>query len=113
MAANALCIYWDAPHPGKEGMALELFGAAMGYYERKKQEGVIETYQPVLLAPHGGVGGFILIRCAQGKLNQLRDEDEFNRLSVKGGILLRGFGIVDAHVGEALDGMVQVYRENL
>ena len=113
MAANAMYVYWDAPHSGKEGVALELFATAMAYYERKKQEGVIETYQPVLLSPHGGRGGFILIRCAKGKLNSLRDEDEFNRLTTRGNILLRGFGTVDAHVGDSLDAMLQVYRESL
>jgi hypothetical protein len=48
---------------GRERQALKVFGEAFEYYSRLQQEGEIESFEPVILEPHGGeLGGFFLLR---------------------------------------------------
>ena len=78
MADHALFIGWNRPIPGREGGAMEAFQSGLAYFAKKVEAGEIESFEPVVLAAHGGdMNGFILVRGDSDKLTKLRDSDEF------------------------------------
>ena len=112
MADAGLFIGWGAPVRGREAKGLDIFNEALAYYGRLQQEGVIESFEAVILEPHGGdLQGFILIRGSQEKLAQLRVDDEFNRMSTRAAQIIDGLGVVGAALGDGLPQAITTYQE--
>ena len=103
MADRALFLGWNRPLPGREQQANELFQKSMQFYAKVLSEGRIESFEPVLLAAHGGdLNGFVLLRGEAGKLDALREDEEFGGFVIEAGHCLDGFGVVHAYIGEGL-----------
>lgn len=103
MAAGALFVGWGPAVRGREQRALQVFDEALQYYTRLQQQGDIDSFEPVLLEPHGGdLGGFILVRGDQEKLSRVRTSDEFQRLNARAGLIVENLGVITAFVGEGL-----------
>jgi hypothetical protein len=103
MAGDALFIGWGPVARGRELKSLEVFQEALGYYGKLQQEGRIESFEPTLIAPHGGdLAGFILIRGERSKLNEVRTSEEFQRIIVRAAMVVDDIGVIDAYTGEAL-----------
>ncbi len=112
--SNALFLGWDRPVSGKEAFALELFATTIKYLDRKKKDGFVESYEPVIVGAHGGeLNGFWLIKGKPEKLAIMRGEDEFLRLITKANIALKGLGVVDAYVGDELARLMKIYGESI
>lgn len=103
MANAALFVGWGAVARGREGQALDLFNSTMAYYTRLQQEGKIESFEPVILQPHGGdLAGFILLRGERTTLNAVAASDEFQALIVRASALLDSVGIINGAIGQEL-----------
>lgn len=103
MATAALFIGWGEVIPGREQQALEVFQEGVAYWTRLQQAGEIESFEPVQLEPHGGdLQGFVLIRGDRDKLNRLRYSDEWLRLNLRAGLVVRSLGVVGAFIGEEM-----------
>jgi hypothetical protein len=112
MADAGLFIGWGAAVRGREAKGLEVFNEVLAYYGRLQQEGTIESFEPVFLEPHGGdLEGFVLLRGSEEKLAQLRVDDEFVRLSTRGGMIVDGFGVAGAVLGDGLQAAIETYQE--
>jgi hypothetical protein len=104
MANQALFLGWNRPARGREEQAMKLWGKTMEYYGKLQAEGRIESFEPVLLAAHGGdLNGFFLIRGDAEKLNEVRRDDTFLDFIIEAGHCLDGFGVVTAWIGEGLN----------
>jgi hypothetical protein len=65
MAAAGLFVGWGAPITGREAKGLEVFNESVQYWGKLQQDGKIESFEVVLLTPHGGdLEGFRAGRCA-------------------------------------------------
>lgn len=114
MADAGLFIGWGEVVRGRESEATELFSETLGYYARIQEEGVIESFEPVFLEPHGGeLAGFILIRGDAEKLAALRVSEEFTQLSIRVGLIVDKLGVVGADLGERLQRQVEYYTEQI
>jgi hypothetical protein len=114
MADSGLFVGFGLPVRGRERQALAVFNEALQYYGRLQQQGEIESFEPVFLEPHGGdLGGFILLRGDGEKLARVRASDEFLRLSARAGLIVDGFGVVMADLGERLQRQIGLYQEQL
>jgi hypothetical protein len=104
MAADrALFIGWNRSERGKEKQALEAFSSALAYYGKLVQTGQIESFEPVILNPHGGdLNGFILIRGTADKLAAVQDSDEFRDLTTLADMSVGGIGVIGGFVGEGV-----------
>lgn len=112
MADAGLFIGWGAAVRGREQRGLEVFNEALAYYGRKQDEGAIESTEVVLLTPHGGdLAGFILVRGSEQQMNELRIDDEFQRLNTRADQIVERLGIVDAAVGEGVGDAIGIYQE--
>ncbi|HTD57376.1 MAG TPA: hypothetical protein VK672_00630 [Solirubrobacteraceae bacterium] len=96
---------------GREIKALEVFQETITYYGTLQQEGRIDSFEPVLLAPHGGeLAGFILLRGARASLDQIRSSNEFRRLVARAASIVDDVGVIDAYTGEALAEQMATFR---
>lgn len=101
MADRVLILGWDAPVPGREKQAWQLFGKTMEFYTKQQQEGKIDSFEPIILSRHGGdLNGLVLIRCNTGQLEQLQKDDTYQDMVIEAGYCLNGFGAVDGYTGE-------------
>ena len=114
MADSGLFIGFGAPVRGRERQATKVFNEAFEYYARLQQEGEIESFEPVLLEPHGGeLDGFFLLRGDQDKLARIRSSEEFERLTVRGQLIIENLGIVDAALGGRLMSQMSMFGEQV
>jgi hypothetical protein len=103
MADRLIFVGWNRPVVGREQQAMKLFQKAMEYYSKLQSGGKIESFEPLLLAHHGGdLNGFIILRGESKKLAEVREESTFVEYTVEGGYCLEGFGIVSGYTGEGM-----------
>lgn len=111
MAGDALFLGWGPVVRGRELKALEVFQETLAYYGTLQQDGRIESFEPVLIAPHGGgLAGFILLRGARSSLDEIRSSKEFRRLVGRAGTVVDDVGVIDAYTGEALAEQMATFR---
>lgn len=114
MADSGLFIGFGAPVRGRERQAIKVFNEAFEYYARLQQEGEIESFEPVLLEPHGGeLDGFFLLRGDQDKLARIRSSEEFERLIVRGQLIVENIGVVSAFLAERLISEMSVFSQQV
>lgn len=112
MSDHLLLLGWNRASRGREQEALEVFGESLHYYQSLVDDGVIESFEPVLLYPHGGdLNGFLLIRGTSESLNALLDNVTFQRLLVKAQWSVDGIGVIKGTTGEALVGQMAMFAE--
>lgn len=103
MAGEALFLGWGPVVRGREQTALRVFQETIEYYGRLQQEGRIESFEPVLIAPHGGdLGGFVLLRGERAKLDEIRSSEEFERAVTRAATVVDNVGVINAFTGESL-----------
>ncbi len=112
MASGALFVGWGPVVRGREQQSLRVFNEVMQYYGRLQQEGVIDSFEPVVLEPHGGdLSGFVLIRGDRDKLSHLRTNDEFVHNVNRASLYVDNVGVVGAYSGEALDRLFADFQQ--
>ncbi len=73
-----------------------------------------ESLEPVFLESHGGdLNGFTLLRGDRDKLASIRTSDEFERLSLRAGLIVEGSGVIGAVLGEGIGTLMGVYDEQV
>jgi hypothetical protein len=103
MAGEALFLGWSAVVRGREQQALQVFQETVEYYGKLQQEGQIDSFEPVLIAPHGGdLAGFVLLRGERGKLDELRSSEALERLVTRAATVADNVGVINAYTGESL-----------
>jgi hypothetical protein len=114
MADFGLFVGFGYPVRGRERQAVKVFNEAMEYYARLQQQGEIESFESVFLEPHGGdLNGFTLIRGDRDKLASIRASDEFARLNIRADLIVEGFGVIGAQLGEQIETLMGVYNEQV
>jgi len=110
MADSGLFVGFGIPVRGRERQSIKVFNEAFEYYSRLQAEGEIESFEPVLLEPHGGeLGGFFLLRGDKEKLARIRSSEEFERITARADLIVENLGIVSAFLGERLMSQMSVF----
>jgi hypothetical protein len=108
---HVLFMGWNRPRAGRETAAAELFGQTVGYLTEQQKAGVIDSFEPVLLSPHGGdMNGFFLIRGDYDKIAKMRNTDDFSDLMTNVNVALDGFGTISGWVGEGLNNQMMRWK---
>jgi len=109
MTDSALFIGWNRSITGREQQAMDLFMKVMEYYGQLQNDGKIESFEPVVLANHGGdLNGFVLIRGDATKLDEVRREETFTNFTIEANFCLQNFGVVNGYIG---DGITEVFSQ--
>lgn len=103
MSESALFVGWGQPVRGRETRSLDVFNDAVTYYGERVADGSIDSFEPVLLNPHGGdLQGFFLIKGSVQGLATMTVSEEFQRLHVRAGMIVENLGIIEAWVDDAV-----------
>jgi hypothetical protein len=101
MSSNVIFFGWNRSIPGREATSAEHFQEFVQYLGGLQQKGAIESFEAVLLNPHGGdLNGFFLIRGDHGKLDALASSAEWEMHVTRGGLHLEGAGVVRGATGD-------------
>ena len=101
MSNTGILVGWTRAYVGKETSSLAKFGEFVGYVSKLAAEKQIDSFEPVLLRPHGGdLNGFFLIRGDAAKLAALRQTDQWKDWEAWGGFNMQGFGVIECMLGE-------------
>jgi hypothetical protein len=112
VAGEGLFLGWGEVVRGREQLALQVFQETIAYYSKLQEDGKIDSFEPVLLAPHGGdLAGFIMLYGEQGSLDSIRSSPEFLRLVTRAGAVVHNVGVVSAYRGEALGESMGIFGE--
>ena len=107
MADRVIFIGWNRAVVGREQQAMKLFMKSMEYYSKLQTSGKIESFEPVMLAQHGGdLNGFVILKGDEKKLAEIREEATFVENTIEAAYCLDGFGIISGYVGE---GMMDIF----
>jgi hypothetical protein len=112
MADAGMFIGWGAPVRGREERGLEVFQEALALEAALQEEGAIESFEVVLLGPHGGgLAGFILVRGSREQIAAVRKREDVIRLNTRASLIVEEFGFIDAFINEGVAEQIEVYRE--
>lgn len=111
MANTAIFVGFGPPARAREPQALKLFNEALEFYSGLQERGEIESFEPVLLQPHGGdLRGFFLLRGDEEQLGRLPANEDFLRINARADLMVDGFGVVPAFIGESLVAQMAIYE---
>jgi hypothetical protein len=111
MADAAIFIGWNRPVAGREVQAAAFFKECLNLYGAFQKEGKIESFEPVLLSAHGGdLNGFVLLRGDVKKLGDLRQDERFIDLTLKGTMLVGGWGAIPAYINQGIEHLMTRYQ---
>lgn len=114
MSTDVIFYGWNRSVPGREQMSAQHFQEYIGWLAGLQQSGAIDSYEVVLLNPHGGdLNGFFLLRGSNEQLNALQDTDEFGLHVTRGGLHLEGSGMIRGVTGEGVMEWMQRWMANL
>ena len=103
MSKHVLFYGWNRPIPGREKEAAALFQEFLQYLGRLQQEGALDSFEPVILAAHGGdLNGFILMRGEQEKLQGIQRSEEYEVFMTRGALNMDGGGLIVGVTGEGV-----------
>jgi hypothetical protein len=103
MSDDVLFIGWSTVVRGREAKALEIFRETAEYYASLQESGQIDSFEPLLLAPHGGgLAGFYLLRGVRRKLDEVRASEEFQALTIRAAAVVDNVGVIEAYAGEQI-----------
>ena len=103
MADAAVFVGWGGIARGREAQALQVFNDSQAYYGRLQASGAIESFEIVILQPHGGdLAGFVVLRGERTKLDQAVASEEFQTLTVRASMIADNVGVVNAAIGASL-----------
>ena len=84
MAEAGIFIGWGANVSGREEQGLAVFNEAIQYWGGLEEDGKIESFEVVLLTPHGGdLEGFALLRGSREQVSALLMDEEFERMNTR------------------------------
>jgi len=109
MADRVIFCSFNKPVPGRETPAIASFRDAGAYCQGMLEAGRIKSYDQVLLDPHGGLGGFMLIKGDAGGLAQIAMDPVWQEICFRANATVDGFGVVGGTTGEATVPMMEAF----
>ena len=114
MADAGLFIGWGQTVRGREERALGVFNETLEFYGHLQSDGRIDDFEVALLDPHGGeLQGYVMLRGSEDQIDAVRRDEDFQRLMIKGSLVVDDLGMIPASIGEGLARAMTMYQEEL
>jgi hypothetical protein len=111
---TALFVGWGGTYPGREKVARMHFAEWLEILTQLKAEGEIESFETVLLAPHGGeLDGFTLVHGAPEKLAALQMREDLHRLQTRAMLDHAKFSVIWAITRDGVERELSLVAESL
>jgi hypothetical protein len=112
MSTHGIVVGWNGARSGKEKGMPEKFGEFVGYLLNLQMSKMIDSFEPVILSPHGGdLNGFFLIRADRGRIGTLRGTDAWKDWEMWGLVNMEGFGVNEAFLGDEIADVMKRYAK--
>ena len=112
MADDALFIGWGAVVRGREQKSLQVFQETIEFWTAAQQGGRIESFEATLLQPHGGgLAGYMLVKGERGKLDELSESDDFNKVVARASMVVDDLGVLNAYTGASLGDQLARFQQ--
>ena len=111
MADRLLFLSWGSPVRGMEERSVEVFNEALGYYGRLQQDGRIEAFEVVLLAPNGRLNGYVELRGTAAQLAAVREDVMFRRILVDATMIVDDLRMADGYCDEGVAEAMGIFQE--
>lgn len=114
MVKGALFVGWGVVIPGREEVAQKVLNEAMQYLLKLQQEKVLDSFDVVMLEPHGGdLAGFVLAKGDKDAIARLRVSEEFARIVARAQFVHSHVGVVGAHTGAEMQALIRGWDEQM
>jgi hypothetical protein len=111
---SGLLISWGEIYPGCEERAFRLFSEVVAYYGKLSEEGRIGSFEPFLLAAHGGgLRGFMVLRGSPEQIATVSREDEFRTYTIRAEMLMKDVGVTELFFGEELGHVLELFERQI
>jgi hypothetical protein len=111
MADRVLFISWGENVAGREARGLEVFNEAVGMYGRMQQDGRIESFEVVLLAPNAGIDGYMEIRGSAEQLSALKESDEYLKALTDASLIVHDVRVCEGYTGAGIARLMGMFQE--
>ncbi len=111
MADRLLFLSWGSPVRGMEERSLEVFSEALGFYGRLEQDGRIEAFEVVLLAPNGRLNGYVELRGSAAQLAAVREDAAFRRILVDASMIVDDLRMADGYCNDGVAEAMGIFQE--
>lgn len=102
MADRILCLTWGQVARGREAHSLEVFNETLGYYATLKEEGRIERFDVVLLNPHPGLDGMLLMHGTHQQLDAVSQDPRFQQLIAEASLVVDDLRIAEGYANDGV-----------
>lgn len=113
MADYGLVLAWQLPRAGREMKALEVFAEAQNTFDKAKANGLIESFESVLLQPTGGAlpGGWTVSWGTEDQIDAWARHDDFTAVVFQAGLVADGVALTRCLRGDAITEGIGTYAE--
>lgn len=111
MADRVLFISWGENVAGREQRGLEVFNEAIGMYGRMQEEGRIESFEVVLLAPNADMDGYVAVHGSAEQLAALRESDEYIRSMTQASMIVHDLRAAEGYTGAGIARVMEIFQE--
>jgi hypothetical protein len=112
MADRVIFIGFSGAVHGREQASEKVFRDALEYCGRLQAAGEIESFDAVLLDPHGGdLGGFFLLKGEPERLLRIGASEEMRGLLARANVTVEGLGIVGGSTGDEVTRQMAAFLE--
>jgi hypothetical protein len=87
-----------------------VFNEALGLYGRMQQDGRIESFDVVLLAPSGGLNGYMELRGSAAQMAAVREDADFRRVLVDASMVVDNLRLVDGYCNDGIAREMALYQ---
>ena len=112
MEKAALFVGWGPIIAGREAQAKQVLADALQYCDGLQRVGRIDSFDVVVLEPHGGdLGGFVLLKGDKQKMAELRMATDFVKTLVGVQLVHQKVGVVGAYCGAEMQALFGLWEE--
>jgi len=113
MADRLLFIGWSTPVRGREERGIEVFNEAIGIVGHMQQEGRIEKFDVVLLAPNGDLNGYIELHGSADQLAAVREDEAFQRNTADAALVVDSLRHIEGFTSDEVARQLARYQESI
>jgi hypothetical protein len=111
MADRVYVISWGEPVRGREERALEVFNESVGLAGRMQQDGRIESFDVVLLAPNSDMGGYLALQGSNEQIAALDQDEEFTRNTIDASLIVENLRHTTGYTNEGVASQMAMYQD--
>jgi hypothetical protein len=111
MADRMMMVTWGTTVTGREEHALEVFNDSLGLYGQLQQDGKIESFDVVLMAPNPLLSGYATLKGSASQMATVRDDAAFRRLCIDATLMVEDFNVIDGFCDEGVADELAMFQE--